>query len=85
MTSLNLSSGAISYLNELGFEYDEERIDEDYLENLYAVAEKEDIRIGLLAVELEEAGLYPSGLGEDHNRVGYLDEIFNALVRVSGQ
>ena len=81
MRKLNLSEEAIALLHKLGFSYDETLVDDDYIAKILDVCDKEDVRIGLLASELELAGItYPQGIpSESLEDSHYLSEIYNAI------
>lgn len=82
---LDFSPEAIELLAKLGFEHDPAREDAQYISSVYDVIGEEDIRLGHLADELEEIGLYPFGLtSEDAKRIGLCDEILNKLADKQG-
>lgn len=80
MNRFGLSGEAIAFLGLLGHQFDPSRLDDEYIQELFDVVGDEDTRLGHIAVELEEQGLYPYGFTEEESRrLSLCTEIFNKL------
>lgn len=80
MNRFGLSDEAIAFLGLLGHQFDSSRLDGDYIQELFEIVGDEDTRLGHIAVELEEQGIYPYGFtDEESRRLSLCTEILNAL------